>query len=66
MHQIGQRAHGVLIISGRREFPPDPLVAGSLDLCEGWLDTLSVAGCRLRHKGILCDAVLNRVAFLTK
>ena len=28
------------------------------DLGEGWLDTLSVAGYRLRHKEILCDAVI--------
>ena len=28
------------------------------DLCEGWLDTLSVAGYRLRHKGTRCDAVI--------
>ena len=28
------------------------------DLCEGWLDTLSVAGYRLRHKGPRCDAVI--------
>ena len=32
------------------------------DLCEGWLDTLSVAGYRLRHKGTRCDAVMRCVS----
>ena len=58
--------HGVLIISGRREFPPGASVAGSLIYIEGWLDTLSVAGYRLRNKGTRCGAVVARVAFLAK
>ena len=32
-------------------------MAGSVIYIEGWLDTLSVAGYRLRNKGTRCGAV---------
>ena len=57
-NRSAQRAHGVLIISAWRKFPPD-----APDLCEGWLDTLSVAGYRLRHRGTRCDAVIAVLRF---
>ena len=37
-HQIGRCAHGVLIISAWRKFPPDAPVAGSLIYVrDGWI-----------------------------
>ena len=37
-------------------------MAGSLIYIDGWLDTLSVAGYRLRNKGTRCGAVVRCVS----